>query len=188
MYGYDYENEILLLMRILKYLFQHNQDSFHILLSGGEELDCDDLYDTTASLLDCMFADSEIDFDTENQMDVIQLSHPSLDKFLSLSREWCSLSGTSFGARRKQLEDIMDFFLTGSGYAVYDIKYHFRDNSVLIALWISPDCYEPLLLLNYLVSLLLYVQEENEHLERLIWEKKQEGAMDEENRLKKEAA
>ena len=82
----------------------------------------------------------------------------------------------------------MDFFLVGAGYIIYDIKYHFTDNSVQITLWMSPDWYEPLLFLNYLVSLLLYVQEENEYLESLIEEKKQEGAMDEENRLKKEAA
>ena len=187
MYGYDYENEILLLMRVLKYLFQSDQNSFHILLSGGKELDCDDLYDTAESLFDCIFVNAEIDFDTESQLDVIYLSHPSLDKVLSLSREWCSLSATSIGARRKQLEDIMDFFLVGAGYIIYDIKYRFTNNSVQITLWMSPEWYEPLLLLNYLVSLLLYVQEENEHLERLIWEKKQEGAMDEENRLKKEA-
>lgn len=188
MYRYDYENDILLLLRILKYLHQYSKKSFHILLGGDPEFDWDYLYDVTGDLLGDIFPDFEIDWDEEYGTDIITLSHPVLDKFLSLSSEWSGISGTPFHSRKKKLENLIDFFVVEAGYSVLGNKCAFADNSVRIMLWMSPDCYEPLLFLNSLISLLIYIQEETAHLENLIAGKMWENRKGAERRFEKEAA
>lgn len=170
MYGYDYEGDVLLLLRLLRFLHDEDPVSFSELLDLDDELDEDAIFELSELVLFggyCSFIEQE--FDDENEMNIMEISHPAIDRFLVLSEEWREMGG---GGRtevfRRKVQDTAEFYFCGEVSSVFDMNVSFGESSALIRLTLSPDCYEPLRLANSLVDFLLYFKQENRHLECLV--------------------
>ena len=123
---------------------------------------------------------------SQRSIETLQLSHPTWNRFLTLSREYCSLSGLPCDSGRQKMETIVDFYLIDAGNSVVNTRFYYEPESVSIRMEMSIDCYEPLMFANSLVDLMSYFEQENEHLETLISSLKSAGSMSEND--EKEAA
>lgn len=168
MYGFEYEDDALMLLRAMKYLYQQDPEALRDALSEFWPVDLDMAYDMVFELMNGIFSDLDILFDESDELETLCFSHPVLNRFLALCGELAAIRGRSNGASYLKLQDMVEYFTIGLSNSVFDLKCHFVMSSVSLEIVLSPDCYEPLLFLDSLVRLLLYVQQENEHLERLI--------------------
>lgn len=85
MYGYRYEEDILHILRLLKFLHMQNPKVTARILAGRQEETEDDLYTLAEDILWELFDDVEFDTDEMDETTVVAFSHPLIDKFLSLS-------------------------------------------------------------------------------------------------------
>lgn len=188
MYGFEYEDDALMLLRAMKYLHQQNPEALRDALSEFDPVDLDMACDMAFEVIGRIFSDLDVLFDESNELEVLCFSHPVFDRFLALSGELAAIRGRSNGASYLKLQDMVEYFTVGLSNSVFDLKYHFVMSSVSLEIVLSPDCYEPLQFLDSLVRLLLHVQQENEHLERLIADFNSEAAEDRTEQDKKEVA
>ena len=187
MYQYEYEDDALLLLRLLKFFSLHRPEQLKIILRDFKCLDFNFVYEIVFSALTELFLDYESDWDEDTGLETLQLSHPTWNRFLTLSREYCSLSGLPCDSGRQKMETIVDFYLIDAGNSVVNTRFYYEPESVSIRMEMSIDCYEPLMFANSLVDLMSYFEQENEHLETLISSLKSAGSSMSEND-EKEAA
>lgn len=169
MYDYEYEEDILYVLRLLKFL--HEQDpaeAERLARHYTKFVPFDDVYDLTESLLWSIFED--VDFDTDEEWDaaIVRFSHPTINRLYGLSRELDQLRGGCSGGWQKKIRDVLEFFLLGASRSVSDFHVNFPGGRVKIEVRLSSDCYEPFLFANSLVDALLYFQRECSRLDELI--------------------
>ena len=89
MYGYEYENNVLLALRLLKFLYQQDPVALKDLL---ERTDCDseNLESCAAMSIWEIFSDVTFDLDLEWETEKAAFSHPTIDKFYDLGTRWCA--------------------------------------------------------------------------------------------------
>ena len=188
MYGYDYEDEVMLMLRFLKRLYQIDPDLLDKALDGYEIFDEDMIYELMLPSFCDLFSDYVSDWSEEVDMEVLHLAHPAWDRFLALSQEWSTLTGTPQGAARQKFEDIVDFFALEVGDTVHNTAFLFSGTSVQVEMWMSPDCYEVPLFVNMMMDLLDYLQRECELLEAKITAARSDESRDTEEITAEEAA
>lgn len=89
MYDYEYEQDALLALRLLKFLHQQDKDVLYNLL---KEFECSNI----EYLVRCaefsvweIFSDVTFTTDPEWDTDIATFSHPTIDRFYDLGNRWC---------------------------------------------------------------------------------------------------
>ena len=169
MYDYEYEMDVLLFLRLAKYLHSHNPAALEPILKTYGKFDLMALFELFESIIWEICTDVFFDQD-DYETSFCTFSHPLMDRFCALSGEWSFISGQSDGAWRQKLGDIAEYYLMGTNYSVGQLECFPGQNHAKLRTWFSSDCYDPSDFGNSLVDMLLCVQRENERLEGLLKE------------------
>lgn len=181
MYNYEYEVDVLLFLRLAKYLHQQNPEALRKILERYPDFDLCQLYELagcviweicTQAVFDVEHVVSE---DSWEQLDVsfCTFDHPLINRFCELSADWCGVRDQSVGAWQSKLADIVMYFLDEDSHSICRLECYPMGDSARIRVWLSPDCYEPAIFGNALVDMLLFLQRENQRLEGLLKEAEQ---------------
>lgn len=186
MYGYYYETDTLLFLRLAKYLHDQDPDTLDKILNEAPEYDSffsgDYCERITYAICSQVVVDSEIVIDEyvgeEIVIDFWTFSHPLINQFCRLSMEWCGVCGQSTAAWQAKLSDIAEYYLLGENNTLCRMECTPKGGSAKIRAWLSPDCYDPAGFGNALVDMLIFLRQENERLERFLTEaeKRREAA------------
>ena len=163
MYDYDYESDVLGTLSVLKLLKERQPARFENIRKEFKTLDwryMEELaWETTWELFDDAFSDFDPDYET----DVWAVKDKALDQFWINLRKRARESGSySDVACRELVRDTLAYFLNASGYTVGKIECIMHSGSVRVKMWMSPDIYEPTLFGADVVTLLRYLQAEND--------------------------
>ena len=184
MYGYDYEEDILLILRLFKFLYDQNLEAAKRIAETSKKFTPDEMYDLTDMLIWEIFNDVVFDSDPETEASIVTCSHPSIDRLFELGPRLESARGRFAAGWLQKISDIVEFFICGASNSLYGLELRFLGSHVEIELRLSPDCYEPIQFGNSLLDVLLYVQRENARLEQRVRQAEEET----ENEIRKEAA
>ena len=166
MYDYEYEDDVLMVLRLMKYLHQQDPQELEMLLNWYKTFNSDTFYECAESVIWSIFDDTQVEDDDEITIETFR--HPALKRFYHLGRQWCVSLGCNANVWRRTVQDVVQYFLVGGSYSVWNLKYAFSPENVEIKVWLSPDSYEPIPFGNSLVDLLRYLQRENERLAALL--------------------
>lgn len=171
MYDYNYTEDVLLLLRLLRFLREDDPAGTEELIRTYDELNDDTVYEIAEAAIWGGYGFIEMDYDEECEMSIACLSHPVINRFLSLAEEWQEASGGgSAELFQKKVQDLVEFYVCCGSHSVFEMNFSFSTGAAWIRLTLSPDCYEPLLFANSLVDLLLCFKQENKRLEELLKE------------------
>jgi len=170
MYNYEYEVDVLLFLRLAKFLHSQNPAALEAILAMYVDFDLVSLWELCESIIWEICTDVFFDRDDEYEVSFCTFSHPLMSRFCALSGEWSFVSGQSDGAWKRKLGDIAEYYLTGTNYSVGNIECYPGRDSAKLRTWFSPDCYDPAEFGNCLVDMLLCIRRENERLESLLKE------------------
>lgn len=86
MYGIEYEDDILLLLRMIKFLHMQSPDAAHIFCQSHPVVDMEELLMVIDEVMWDIFDDVNFFFDEEYEATVVQCSHPVIDRLYELGR------------------------------------------------------------------------------------------------------
>lgn len=184
MYDYDYEEDILLILRLLKFLHGQDPEAAKKLVGIFKEFTPDEMYELTDLVLWEIFDGVVFDSAPDDESSIVTISHPAIDRLYELGQRLESARGRFAVGWLQKIHDIVEFFVCGASNSVYSLELRFFGSRVELQMRLSPDCYEPILLGNSLVDVLLYAQRESAWLERLVSQAERE----QEREMRKEAA
>lgn len=163
MYDNEYEWDILLFLRILKYLHTSDADMVNAIIRDYPEVDAEDpdmiMYDLLWAFFD------EEPEEADDEFYTVRFSNQSVDRLYQLGCQDGDIFSSKFRMWQEKIKDIFLFYVVGASHSVFDVSYHFGADSVKIDITLSPDCYEPLLFLNSIINMILYCQKEVRRLE-----------------------
>lgn len=178
MYGYEYEVDILLVLRLAKFLHRQNPDALKEVLEDFPVVDLYLLFELSERIIWEICSHVVFDLEEELETSFCTFSHPLIARFCKLSMAWSCVRGCSVGAWQRKLSDIAEYFLTGTNHSVVQLVCYARGDFAEIRTWFSPDCYESEDFGNSLVDMLLFLQRENERLEGLLKEAEMEEELE----------
>lgn len=181
MYGIEYEDDILLLLRMIKFLHMQSPDAAHIFCQSHPVVDMEELLMVIDEVMWDIFDDVNFFFDEEYEATVVQCSHPVIDRLYELGRASDPKHGSRQSVWSKKLHDITEYFVLGATNSVYKFSQHIAGDHVVLEFCLSPDYYEPLYFANSLVDLLRYCQCSIRRIEAKLAERETEN-------IRKEAA
>lgn len=158
MYGIEYEDDILLLLRMIKFLHMQSPDAAHIFCQSHPVVDMEELLMVIDEVMWDIFDDVNFFFDEEYEATVVQCSHPIIDRLYEQGRASDPKHGSRQSVWSKKLHDITEYFVLGATNSVYKFSQHIAGDHVILEFCLSPDYYEPLYFANSLVDLLRYCQ------------------------------
>lgn len=170
MYGYEYEGDVLLVLRLLKYLHMHDPDTVKRVIELYKELNLDEMFVMVEEILWSIFDDVTFDSDEFDETSIVYFSHPDIDRLYELGSRCKDEYGSLSNAWRRKIQDIAEYFILGTSNSVYGLGHHFSTSGVVFETRLSPDCYEPELFANSLVDMLLHVQQELRRMEKKVAE------------------
>ena len=140
MYDYDdYEEDVLLVLRVLKYLHGvQTREEFLKTLNHCTEAGMDELYELADTFTWELFPAAVFDIDEEWGATTMSFSHPNIDCYLSLTGRLDTTHGHRL-ALRKRLEDIALYFCMVTD-SVTGVQFSPMDESTYVKLRFSPDC------------------------------------------------
>ena len=153
MYDNEYEWDILLFLRILKYLHTSDADMVNAIIRDYPEVDVEDpdmiMYDLLWAFFD------EEPEETDDEFYTVRFSDQSIDRLYQLGCQDGDIFSSKFRMWQEKIKDIFLFYVVGASHSVFDVAYHFTGDGVKIDITLSPDCYEPLLFLNSIINMIL---------------------------------
>lgn len=154
MYDNEYEWDILLFLRILKYLHTSDTDMVNAIIRDYPEVDVEDpdmiMYDLLWAFFD------EEPEETDDEFYTVRFSDQSIDRLYQLGCQDGDIFSSKFRMWQEKIKDIFLFYVVGASHSVFDVAYHFTGDGVKIDITLSPDCYEPILFLNSIINMILY--------------------------------
>ena len=177
MYDYEYEDEILIFLRFMKFLHIYEPEALKLLIKEHPKVDEDEIYMILDELLWTFFDDAGPYEDDE--MTTVCFSDERIDRLYELGCKGCQ-SLREIRAWQEKIEDIFLFYVVGASYSVFDVAYHFSATHATIDITLSPDCYDPEPFLNSVINMILHCQQELRHME--------EHSEEEQSSAEKEAA
>lgn len=169
MYDYDYEDEVLLILRFIKYLQIYEPGVFQIVLNELGEVDFDILYDNAFYIMEEVFdsPNGDPEMDEDDAYGVLYLEHQTLNKFLNLSAQYCDLTGASPTVFRQKIQDIVLFYVCEISQSVFDIEFRYDDMELCVVIWFA-ESFNISTFSSGLVDLAMYMRTENEQLQAQI--------------------
>lgn len=178
MYDYEYEEDVLISLQMLKYLHDNSPERFQHTLDMFNEFDVDAFYMAADYAFWDIFDNGMAGQDEESDITILYLSHPAFNRYFDIGWQWCERHNCGFSAWQKKIKDIVEYFAVSSSYSVYDWKTRFEGGGVQLELWLSPDSYEPMAFNASMLDLLLYIQGENARLEKELADAEDETEME----------
>lgn len=167
MYGYEYEDDILLFLRLIKFLQVYHPEVYERIIKFYPPVCEDDMYVIVDDLLWAFLDEApNNDENEEDGLTVVRLSDEVIDQLYAQGFKGNHLFPCKVGAWQEKIKDVFCFFVARSTNSVYNAKFHFCGGSVTFDITLSLDCYEPLEFLNSIVDMLLYCHRELRRLER----------------------
>ena len=108
MYGIEYEDDILLLLRMIKFLHMQSPDAAHIFCQSHPVVDMEELLMVIDEVMWDIFDDVNFFFDEEYEATVVQCSHPVIDRLYELGRASDPKHGSRQSVWSKKLHDISE--------------------------------------------------------------------------------
>ena len=165
MYDYEYEFDVLLVLRLLKLLHMRDPDALREPLEMYPKLPVDELYLIVDPIIEEFFSDLEYGIDEGFEGEVVLLSHPVINRLYSLGQRQENRYRNLNGVWRKKIKDAVEYFLIGPTNSVFDLNYHYSSGWIGIELVLSPEYYEVSLFANNLVDMLRYFEQDLQYLE-----------------------
>lgn len=106
MYGIEYEDDILLLLRMIKFLHMQSPDAAHIFCQSHPVVDMEELLMVIDEVMWDIFDDVNFFFDEEYEATVVQCSHPIIDRLYEQGRASDPKHGSRQSVWSKKLHDI----------------------------------------------------------------------------------
>ena len=168
MYDYDYEYDILGVLRLLRYLHMYKPDRAAALASGETAFTADDVLEFLYYSTEELFDDCFTDYDEMNGSETMYIYDRAFDDYLDLNAElFCPGSDPTLAIRRK-FEDAVCFFLADRNCGIFDMTIRYEDDSPQIRLEFAEGYCEPSALVMVLTDMMHYLQRENEHMRQII--------------------
>ena len=84
MYGYEYEFDFLLCLRLLKFLHMQSPEAAKRVVEIYKELDTEEIGIVMEEILWDIFSDAEFDTDEFNELTIVYFSHRDIDRLMNL--------------------------------------------------------------------------------------------------------
>lgn len=124
MYGIEYEDDILLLLRMIKFLHMQSPDAAHIFCQSHPVVDMEELLMVIDEVMWDIFDDVNFFSDEEDEATVVQCSHPIIDRLYEQGRASDPKHGSRQSVWSKKLHDITEYFVLGATNSVYKFSQH----------------------------------------------------------------
>lgn len=165
MYGLQYEDDLLLFLRLMKFLHTQVPKVVEQICKEYPTVDENDISMILEELLWNVLDDVEIDSDEFDETSILYCSHPDIDRLYGAGQKITHAQGVLPQVWGKKLHDIVEFFMIGATNSVLDFSQTISGDHVVLKLRLSPDCYEPLYFANSIVDMLLYCQRSVQRME-----------------------
>lgn len=172
MYGYEYEFDLLLCLRLLKFLHMQSPEVAKRVIECYKQVDVDEMCIVVEEILWDIFEDVTFDTDEFDELSIVYFSHPSIDRLFELGSRDADQNGKLSGAWRRKIQDISEYYAAGPTNSVFQLSHHFSVKGVVFEMKLSPDCYEPILFGNTLIDMVLHCQRDLRRLEEKLSENK----------------
>lgn len=163
MYDYEYENDVLLFLRLLKFLHTEYPFVLEQIIKDYPTADEEDIWMILDELLMAVFDEGAPD--EGDDMMTVRFSHDHIDRLYARGCRGNSLFPFRINAWQEKIKDIFLFYVADASYSVFDVHYRFSGTNVKIDITLSPDCYTPNIFLNTFINMILYCQRELERIE-----------------------
>ena len=87
MYGYEYEFDFLLCLRLLKFLHMQSPEAAKRVVEIYKELGTEEIGIVMEEILWDIFSDAEFDTDEFNELTIVYFSHRDIDRLYELGRQ-----------------------------------------------------------------------------------------------------
>lgn len=158
MYGYEYEYDVLALLRILKYVQLYRPDEFEKARDYCKE---NEPMESAEEMAWGAFDQAVGVFDEETGAEVMLLYDKLFNRFFDLNLSAINSGNTSkWEPVRRKLLDLAAYYLCANNYTVFDVDVLYYTGGITVKVILSCDCYEPFDLANAVVNFLLALQQE----------------------------
>ena len=103
--------------------------------------------------------------DNEDDLMTVRFSDTQIDRLYSQGCKHNEMLPYQINAWQEKIKDVFLFYVAGTSYSVFDIRYHFSGDGVKFDITLSPDCYEPRIFLNSIINMILYCKRELARIE-----------------------
>lgn len=163
MYDYEYEDDVLLVLRVLKLLKERQPERYRGICEQYKDVEWQFFDELAWACVWELFDETFNDFDPDYEVEIMVIEDAALDQFwVNLQKNARASDCYSPMACRSYIQDTVEYFLRASGYTVAGIECVAHEKSLKLKLWISPDTYNPVEFATDIVTFLQYLQAENE--------------------------
>ena len=163
MYDYEYENDVLLFLRLLKFLHTDRPEVLKEIIKDYPAVDGEEMEIILNELMMVVFDEGAPD--NEDDMVTVRFSHDHIDRLYARGCRGNGLFPFRINAWQEKIKDIFLFYVADASYSVFDVHYRFAGTNVKIDITLSPDCCTPNIFLNTFINMILYCQRELERIE-----------------------
>lgn len=163
MYDYEYENDVLLFLRLLKFLHTDRPEVLKEIIKDYPAVDGEEMEIILNELMMVVFDEGAPD--NEDDMVTVRFSHDHIDRLYARGCKGNVLFPFRINAWQEKIKDIFLFYVADASYSVFDVHYRFAGTNVKIDITLSPDCCTPNIFLNTFINMILYCQRELERIE-----------------------
>lgn len=156
MYNYEYEDDILLFLRLMKFLHMEQPWTVEQIIKDYPTADEEDIGMILDELLMTVFDEGAPD--NEDDLMTVRFSDTQIDRLYSQGCKHNEMLPYQINAWQEKIKDVFLFYVAETSYSVFDVCYHFSDSGVKFDITLSPDCYEPNIFMNSLINMILYCQ------------------------------
>lgn len=130
MYDNEYEWDILLFLRILKYLHTSDADMVNAIIRDYPEVDEEDpdmiMYDLLWAFFD------EEPEETDDEFYTVRFSDQSVDRLYQLGCQDGDIFFSQSRVWQEKIKDTFLFYVVGASHSVFDVAYYFGGDGVKI--------------------------------------------------------
>lgn len=163
MYDYEYEDNVLLCLRLLKFLHTDQPKVLGEIIKDYPVADEEDMERIVSEMMLTVFDEGAPD--GEDDMMTVRFSHDHIDRLYARGCQDSGLFPFRINAWQEKIKDIFLLYVADASYSVFDVHYRFSGTNVKIDITLSPDCYTPNIFLNTFINMILYCQRELERIE-----------------------
>lgn len=156
MYNYEYEDDTLLFLRLMKFLHMEQPRTVEQIIKDYPTADEEDIGMILDELLMTVFDEGAPD--NEDDLMTVRFSDTQIDRLYSQGCKHNEMLPYQINAWQEKIKDVFLFYVAETSYSVFDVCYRFSDSGVKFDITLSPDCYEPNIFMNSLINMILYCQ------------------------------
>lgn len=163
MYDYEYEADILLFLRLMKFLHTEHPFVLEQIIKDYPAADEENIWMILDELLMTVFDEGAPD--EGDDMMTVRFSDERIDRLYTQGCKHSEILPYQINAWQEKIKDVFLFYVAGISYSVFDIRYHFSGDGVKFDITLSPDCYEPSIFLNSIINMILYCKRDLARIE-----------------------